>query len=194
MPVAPLLILVMGFIVKWYGESLYIYISIYIYAIYQDITNIIWYITNIMWYIIMYYIWLMYIYMYIYIGIIPVYCILNVGNWSDVSIPKIKQNRPWGRSWKTGFHSNIVIRSAYVRWGLYNWWLSWWSGIACLCIYIYIIAAVKINCLRLAQKCKLSLLGGSLSLSSVLFKPTMNNANMQGNWLHRFRSKLPGMD
>ena len=35
---------------------------------------------------------------------------------------------------------------------------------------------------------------GGLSLSSVLFKTTLNNAKMQGNWLHGFRSKLPGMD
>ena len=34
-------------------------------------------------------------------------------------------------------------------------------------------------------------LWGALSLSSVLFKSTLNNAKMQGNWRHGFRSKLP---
>ena len=36
--------------------------------------------------------------------------------------------------------------------------------------------------------------GGGLSLSSVWFKSALNDAKMQGNWLHGFKSKLPGMD
>ena len=38
------------------------------------------------------------------------------------------------------------------------------------------------------EKYRLSLFGGALSLYSVLFKSTLNNANMQRNWLHGFRS------
>ena len=34
---------------------------------------------------------------------------------------------------------------------------------------------------------------GALSFPSVLFKSTLNNVEMQGNWLHGFRPKLPGM-
>ena len=53
---------------------------------------------------------------------------------------------------------------------------------------INIWSAVKINCWCLERKYKLSLFGGWLSLYSVLLKTTLNNAKMQWDWLHRFRS------
>ena len=57
-----------------------------------------------------------------------------------------------------------------------------------ICIYMCVWAAVKINCWCLVRKYRLSLFGGGLSLYSVLLKSTLNNAKMQRNWLHGFRS------
>ena len=66
-----------------------------------------------------------------------------------------------------------------------------------ICIYIYIYIYMNRGQNQLftpGTRIKVIVFEGALSLSSVLFKSTLNNANMQGNWLHGFRSKLPGMD
>ena len=63
----------------------------------------------------------------------------------------------------------------------------------CICIYIYEPQSKSIVYAWYKNIPYRFFLGG-LSLSIVLFKSTLNNAKMQGNWLHGFRSKLLGMD
>jgi hypothetical protein len=52
-----------------------------------------------------------------------------------------------------------------------------------MCIYMYVGAAVKINCLRLVRKYRSSFFlgGGGLSLCSVWFKSTLKTRKMQRN-------------
>ena len=63
-------------------------------------------------------------------------------------------------------------------------------SIICIIHNMYISAAVKINCWCLVRKyIDYRFFWGGVSLYSVLFKSTLNNAKMQRNWFHGFRSQ-----